>query len=197
MMTPAKELTRDDIMDMPPYGAIRMERRREIVADKKNRRVHIGPHATFYFENYWTMWLQVHEMLYIEKGGEAQIPDELNAYNPLIPKGRELIATVMFEIDDPAKRAAVLGELGGVEETFFLSIDGAEVTATAETDVDRTSAEGKASSVQFVHFHLTDDQAAKLKGGAGEVILGIKHPAYSHMTILPPATRAALAGDLD
>ena len=196
-MTPAKELTRDDIMDMAAYGAIRMERRREIVADKKNRRVHIGPHATFYFENYWTMWLQVHEMLYIEKGGEAQIADELNAYNPLIPKGRELIATVMFEIDDPAKRAAILGELGGVEETFFLSIDGAEVTATAETDVDRTSAEGKASSVQFVHFHLTDDQAAKLKGGAGEVILGIKHPAYSHMTILPPATRAALAGDLD
>ncbi|MEC9216655.1 MAG: DUF3501 family protein [Pseudomonadota bacterium] len=196
-MTPAKELTRDDIMDMAAYGAIRMERRREIVADKKNRRVHIGPHATFYFENYWTMWLQVHEMLYIEKGGEAQIPDELNAYNPLIPKGRELIATVMFEIDDPAKRAAILGELGGVEETFFLSIDGAEVTATAETDVDRTSAEGKASSVQFVHFHLTDDQAAKLKGGAGEVILGIKHPAYSHMTILPPATRAALASDLD
>lgn len=196
-MTPAKELTRDDIMDMAAYGAIRMERRREIVADKKNRRVHIGPHATFYFENYWTMWLQVHEMLYIEKGGEAQIPDELNAYNPLIPKGRELIATVMFEIDDPAKRAAILGELGGVEETFFLSIDGAEVTATAETDVDRTSAEGKASSVQFVHFHLTDDQAVKLKGGAGEVILGIKHPAYSHMTILPPATRAALAGDLD
>ena len=196
-MTPAKELTRDDIMDMAAYGAIRMERRREIVADKKNRRVHIGPHATFYFENYWTMWLQVHEMLYIEKGGEAQIPDELNAYNPLIPKGRELIATVMFEIDDPAKRAAILSELGGVEETFFLSIDGAEVTATAETDVDRTSAEGKASSVQFVHFHLTDDQAAKLKGGAGEVILGIKHPAYSHMTILPPATRAALAGDLD
>ena len=196
-MTPAKELTPDDIMDMAAYGAIRMERRREIVADKKNRRVHIGPHATFYFENYWTMWLQVHEMLYIEKGGEAQIPDELNAYNPLIPKGRELIATVMFEIDDPAKRAAILGELGGVEETFFLSIDGAEVTATAETDVDRTSAEGKASSVQFVNFHLTDDQAAKLKGGAGEVILGIKHPAYSHMTILPPATRAALAGDLD
>ena len=196
-MTPAKELTRNDIMDMAAYGAIRMERRREIVADKKNRRVHIGPHATFYFENYWTMWLQVHEMLYIEKGGKAQIPDELNAYNPLIPKGRELIATVMFEIDDPAKRAAILGELGGVEETFFLSIDGAEVTATAETDVDRTSAEGKASSVQFVHFHLTDDQAAKLKGGAGEVILGIKHPAYSHMTILPPATRAALAGDLD
>lgn len=196
-MTPAKELTRDDIMDMAAYGAIRMERRREIVADKKNRRVHIGPHATFYFENYWTMWLQVHEMLYIEKGGEAQIPDELNAYNPLIPKGRELIATVMFEIDDPAKRAAILGELGGVEETFFLSIDGAEVTATAETDVDRTSAEGKASSVQFVHFHLTDEQAAKLKGGVGEVILGIKHPAYSHMTILPPATRAALAGDLD
>ncbi|MGB1005810.1 MAG: DUF3501 family protein [Thalassobaculaceae bacterium] len=196
-MTPAKELTRDDIMDMAAYGAIRMERRREIVADKKSRRVHVGPHATFYFENYWTMWLQVHEMLYIEKGGEAQIPDELSAYNPLIPKGRELIATVMFEIDDPAKRAAVLGQLGGVEETFFLSIDGAEVTATAETDVDRTSAEGKASSVQFVHFHLTDAQAAALKDGAGEVILGIKHPAYSHMTILPPATRTALAGDLD
>ena len=192
-----REITRDDILPMETYEAERRELRRDLVAKKKFRRQDVGPVCTFYFENYETMWAQVHEMLYIEKGGEEQIADELRAYNPLIPQGRELIATVMFEIDDPAKRAAILGDLGGVEETFFLSIDGAEVTATAETDVDRTSAEGKASSVQFVHFHLTDDQSAKLKGGAGEVILGIKHPAYSHMTILPPATRAALAGDLD
>ena len=78
----------------------------------------------------------------------------------------------------------------------FSTIDGAEVTATAETDVDRPAPRAKPIG-QFVHFHLTDEQAANLKGGVGEVILGIKHPAYSHMTILPPATRAALAGDLD
>ena len=192
----ATELTRADIMDMNAYGAVRTEKRQQVVAAKKHRRIHVGPHATFYFESFQTMWLQVHEMLYIEKGGEEQIADELSAYNPLIPKGRELVATVMFEIDEPVKRAAILGELGGVEETFFLSVDGEEAEVVAETDVDRTSAEGKASSVQFVHFKMTGGLAEKFKSSSGDVILGIKHPAYSHLTILPPATRAALAADL-
>ena len=107
------EITRDDIMDMAEYGAIRKERRREMIAKKKQRRVAIGPDAHAHFEDYDSMWLQVHEMLYIEKGGEDQLVDELAAYNPLIPKGRELVCTVLFEIDDPVRRARVLAGLGG------------------------------------------------------------------------------------
>jgi len=162
---------------------------------KKHRRVAIGPHAAFYFENYDTMWRQIHEMLYIEKGGEAQIPDELAAYNPLIPKGRELVATLMFEIDDEALRKRVLGRLGGVEETVFIKFGGYEIIATAETDVDRTTAAGKASSVQFLHFNFTDEQAAAFKAFEGDVMLGIKHENYPHMTLLPAATKAALESD--
>ena len=109
------EITRADIMDMAEYAKIRAAKRKELVGVKKNRRVPIGPYATFYFESYETMWLQIHEMLYIEKGGENQIPDELAAYNPLIPKGRELVATLMFEIDDETLRKSILGRLGGVE----------------------------------------------------------------------------------
>lgn len=191
-----KEITRADIMDMAEYAKIRIARRKEIVAVKKNRRIGVGPDATFYFESYETMWLQIHEMLYIEKGGEEQIPDELSAYNPLIPQGRELVATVMFEIDDPERRADLLGRLGGVEDTFFLSIDGEEVMSRPEEDVDRTNAAGKASSVQFVHFHLTDDQAEKMKAGA-QTLVGVKHDAYGHIAILSDASRDELAKDLD
>jgi hypothetical protein len=143
------------------------------------------------------MWYQVHEMLFIEKGGEPQIPDELAAYNPLIPNGRELVATVMFEIDDPERRQALLAKLGGVEETALLEIDGDPVAGRPEEDVDRTSAAGKASSVQFIHFPLTAAQAAKLKRPNAQVMLGFRHPNYGHMTVLPETTRAALAEDLD
>ena len=102
---PAKhEITNDDIMARDDYIAVRPARKREITAIKKNRRVSVGPDATFYFESYDTMLHQVQEMLYIEKGGDDQIEDELSAYNPLIPNGRELVATLMFEIDEPVRR---------------------------------------------------------------------------------------------
>ena len=93
------EIGRADILPMEDYAARRAELKREISGIKRNRRIEVGPFATFYFESYRTMWHQIHEMLYIEKGGEDQIAGELGAYNPLIPKGRELVATVMFEID--------------------------------------------------------------------------------------------------
>ncbi|HYE50604.1 MAG TPA: DUF3501 family protein, partial [Azospirillaceae bacterium] len=157
-MTQKREITRADILPMAEYAKVRAARRKELVEVKRNRRVAVGPYATFYFENYDTMWLQIHEMLYIERGGEEQIADELSAYNPLVPKGAELVATVMFEIDDPVRRKTVLGKLGGVEDTFFLELGGERVTGTPEEDVDRTSASGKASSVQFVHFHLNPAQ---------------------------------------
>ncbi len=196
-MSAKREITRDDILDMAEYNSTRKARRSEIVARKRNRRVDIGPYATAYFECYETMWHQVHEMLFIERGGEEQIADELSAYNPLIPNGRELVATVMFEIDDEVRRKMVLAKLGGVEETAFMKFAGETVTGVPEADVDRTNADGKASSVQFIHFPFTDEQAAKFSAEGTEVTLGFTHPAYGHMTLLPEAVRAELSGDFD
>ena len=191
------EITRDDLISVEAYGSERRQRRAAIVAVKQNRRVEIGPVCTFYFENYETMLLQVQEMLYIEKGGEEQIEDELSAYNPLIPKGRELIATVMFEIDDRSRRSAFLSKLGGIEETAFLKFEGETVIGRPEEDVDRTTADGKASAVQFIHFPFTDTQVAKFTAPGTEVTLGFSHPDYGHMASLREEVRAALSQDFD
>ena len=189
------ELTADDILDLPDYEKIRETRRAEIVAKKKLRRVAVGPYATFYFESYDTMWYQVQEMLRIEKGGDAQLVDELEAYNPLIPKGSELVATIMFEIDNADIRSAFLAGLGGVEDCMTIEIAGEPVTAIPEQDVDRTTADGKASSVQFVHFNFSADQITKFKADNARVTGGINHPKYGHMTVLSEESRAALAED--
>lgn len=191
-----RAITRDDIMPMERYRAERKALRSQLVTMKRHRRMAVGPDCTFYFENYETMWHQVHEMLFIEKGGDAQIPDELSAYNPLIPNGRELVATVMFEIDDPVRRQALLGQLGGIEEAVFLQIGDETITACPEVDVNRTSASGKASSVQFLHFPLTEAQAARFKTGDCQVMVGFRHPGYGHMAILAPEVHQALSQDL-
>ncbi len=196
-MNAKHEITRDDIMAMDDYAAVRRERRGEAVALKRNRRMEVGPVAAFYFENYATMWHQVHEMLHIERGGEEQIADELAAYNPLIPQGRELVATIMFEVDDEARRRTFLAKLGGIEETAFLRFAGETVTGVPEADVDRTTAEGKASAVQFIHFPFTDGQVAKFSAAGTEVIIGFDHPEYAHMAVMADAVRAALAEDFD
>src|SRR5437870_3607604 len=138
MTTQKRAITRDDILPLKAYAAERKALRQDIRAVKNRRRIEVGPFATFYFENYQTMWHQVHEMLYAEKGGEAQIADELTAYNPLIPKGDELVATVMFEIDDEARRAAALRRLGGIDNKMFLSVGGEKIRAVPEADVERT-----------------------------------------------------------
>ncbi len=196
-MAKAREIGRGDIMPMDEYAKVRKTRRAELLAHKQPRRVPLGPYATCYFESYETMWHQVHEMLYIERGGEEQIDDELSAYNPLIPNGSELVCTVMFEVDDPVRRKTLLGDLGGIEETMFLRFDGEDVAGQPEEDVDRTTADGKASSVQFVHFPLTPGQVEKFKTPGMQVTLGFAHPDYGHMTLLSENTRAALADDLD
>ena len=196
-MAAKHEITRADIMPMDAYEKVRSAKRREMRPIKDRRRVAVGPYATFYFENYETMWHQVHEMLFIERGGEEQIADELDAYNPLIPKGGELVATVMFEIDNPQLRASVLGKLGGVEDTMRLEINGEATMGLAEEDVDRTSAAGKASSVQFVHFRLTGARKEAFKTPGTRSILAITHPAYEHMAAIPEDVRAELAKDLD
>jgi len=129
-LVPAKRrLTAADILSLDAYLPVRSERRRQISELKRLRRVEVGPCATFHFENFETMRQQVQEMLYIEKGGDKQLADELEAYNPLIPQGTELSATVMFEIDDPVRRAETLGRLGGVENSP-LSIHGPSVSET-------------------------------------------------------------------
>jgi hypothetical protein len=182
-------------MPLDVYIEKRRELRKNIVDYKKNRRVALGPYATFYFESYETMIAQVQEMLYIEKGGDEQLQDELTAYNPLIPNGKELTATLMFEIDNPISRAAFLGKVGGIEETVFMKINSEIIKAVPEEDVDRTSTEGKASSVQFIHFNFTDDQIEKFKSNNLEIELGIDHKEYSHTTKLSEENIASLSAD--
>jgi hypothetical protein len=195
--TQKKQITRADILAPEEYARRRAEFRRDVVALKRRRRVEVGPVATFYFESFATMLQQVQEMLHIEKGGEAQIADELAAYNPMIPNGSELTATVMFEIDDPVRRANFLGRLGGVEQTAFIRLDGETVKGVPEADQDRTNAEGKASSVQFIHFPFTAPQIALFRQKLRQVILGFDHAEYSHMAVMPETVRAELAGDFD
>ena len=194
-MNAKTELTCSDILDLKTYTGVRDQRRAEILYKKKLRRVAVGPYATFYFECFETMWYQVQEMLRIEKGGEAQLKDELDAYNPLIPKGRELVATVMFEIDNANIRTALLSGLGGVEENFIMQLDDEYIVAKPEEDLDRTNANGKASSVQFVHFNFTVPQITKFKEERTNITVGINHTKYGHTAVLSADTREELASD--
>lgn len=190
-----RRITPADILDPAAYEAVRNERRAALIPVKKRRRVEVGPYATFYFESYDTMWLQIQEMLRIEKGGAEQVADELKAYNPLIPQGRELVATLMFEVDEPLQRANFLARLGGVESTIFLDLGGVRLSAVLEGDVERTNEAGKTSSVHFLHFPFTDEQVRQFKSSAGPVILGFAHANYAHMALMGPETRSALAED--
>ena len=192
-----KLIQKEDIMPLDVYTIQRKDLRKKIVDFKKNRRIPLGPYATFYFESYETMLAQVQEMLYIEKGGDEQLKDELTAYNPLVPNGKELTATLMFEIDNPVSRATFLGKVGGIEEKVYMKVSGDLIKAVPEKDVDRTSAEGKASSVQFIHFKFNDDQINKFKSDSSEIELGIDHNEYSHSTKLTKATVNSLISDFN
>jgi hypothetical protein len=192
-----RSLTRADILPLDEYAKVRRTRRSEISEIKKRRRVEVGPFATFYFENFDTMWQQVQEMLYIEKGGDAQIDDELAAYNPLIPQGSELVATVMFEIEDPARRARELTRLGGIESHAFIEIGGDRVRGEADLTRENTSPDGKASSVQFLRFPFSPEQVAMFKAPGARVLVGFDHPNYGHLATMPEPIRAALSEDFD
>ena len=191
-----REIQKEDIMPLDVYTKQRKELRKNILEFKKDRRVPLGPYATFYFESYETMLAQVQEMLYIEKGGDDQLKDELSAYNPLVPNGKELTATLMFEIDNPVSRATFLGKVGGIEEKVYMKVDGDLIKAVPEEDVDRTSAEGKASSVQFIHFKFNDEQIKKFKSNS-LIELGIDHNEYSHSTKLSDVTVKSLSADFN
>ena len=190
-------ISRDDILPMDAYERVRDERRRAVTALKRDRRVAVGPDATFYFENRDTMLHQIHEMLRIEKGGDEQVADELAAYTPLVPDGRTLVATMMIEIDDPVRRHRVLSGLGGIENTITLTVDGMVIAAMPEGDVERTKDDGKTSSIHFLKFPFTADQIAAFRQPGQRVILAVGHPGYDHMAALSEVTRAALAADFE
>ncbi|GAB4151720.1 MAG: DUF3501 family protein [Sphingomonadales bacterium] len=192
-----RRITKADIASNEAYAAQRAERRRALLPVKKLRRIEVGPFATFYFENFDTMLLQVQEMLFIEKGGDEQLADELAAYNPLIPQGDELVATVMFEIDDESRRHRVLSRLGGIERHCFLQLGDQKIYAQPEDDLERTSEDGKTSSVHFMHFRLSPEQAAAFRDDTAPALLGFDHEHYAHLAVLSPDNRKALAADLD
>ena len=190
-----RKITTADILPDADYNARRKDLRAASIEEKKNRRMEVGPYATLYFENYDSMWLQVQEMLRIEKGGAAQIEGELEAYNPLIPQGAELIATMMIEIEDGARRDRELRRLGHIEDTVFLDIGKDRIKGTPTDYEDRTTADGKTSSVHWLRFTFTPAQIAAFRAGAEAVVIGMSHANYGHMAVMPPPVRAALAKD--
>ena len=191
-----RSVEKADLLSAEAYIKNRKKIRKELVEFKKNRRLQLGPYATFYFESFETMLAQIQEMLHIEKGGDEQLKDELAAYNPLVPKGNELVATLMFEIDNPITRADFLGKVGGIEEKVYLKVGEESIKASPETDVDRTSAEGKASSVQFLHFVFSDEQIKKFRDLDTEVFISIDHDLYSHKAKISANIKTSLMKDL-
>jgi hypothetical protein len=179
-----RRIERGDVLIGAEYANVRVERRQAVAGIKRYRRLAVGPDITFYFESYDTMLHQVQEMVHIEKGGEAQIADELAAYDPLIPQGRELVATTMIEIDDPVRRGRMLAALGGIEETVALIIGDDQITAVAEHDVERTTDAGKTLSIHFLRFPLTDAQADAFRAPGTRAVLAIEHAGYGHMAVV-------------
>jgi len=190
-----RQIEKQDLLPPDVYAKGRKQIRKDLIEFKKDRRIALGPYANFYFESFETMLAQIQEMLHIEKGGDEQLKDELIAYNPLVPNGKELVATLMFEIDNPLSRGAFLGKVGGIEGKVFIKIDNEKIKAVPEADVDRTSTEGKASSVQFIHFKLNDDQITKFKSGSLNIELGIDHKEYTHTTKLTDDNVKSLSAD--
>lgn len=190
-----RKVTPEDVIPDSEFRIQRSARRAALLPRKALRRVALGPHCTFYFESFDTMLFQIQEMLLIEKGGAAQLPDELAAYNPLIPQGRELVATVMFELDDPVRRARLLGSLGGVEDRFRILIGNDAIAGLPESDVERSRDDGKTSSVHFLRFAFTDAQVAAFRGLDVVVSIECDDPRYPHQTRLSAETREELARD--
>ena len=189
-----RTITAADIMATEQYELIRRDKKAEAIERKKLSRLSIGPNAVILCENWDSMWLQIQEMLRIEKGGDEQLVDELAAYDPMVPKGRELTATVFFEIGDPDRRDAFLRTIGGVEDHISIQVGGHVVPARAEGDTERTRAsDNKASAVHFFHFDFTPEAVAAWKSGDGTALLLIDHPNYGHAAVIGADSRAFLA----
>jgi hypothetical protein len=192
-----KKINRDELMPLEQYAKQRNDYRAKVMAHKKNRQVHIGAHATLYFEDRLTMAYQIQEMLRAERIFEDDgIEEELNAYNPLIPDGTNWKATFMIEYGDVEERRVALEKMIGVEDKVWVQVaDFSKVYAIADEDLERETEE-KTSSVHFLRFELTPDMVKAVKTGAA-VAMGIDHPAYTHSVApLPVAIRDSLTADL-
>jgi hypothetical protein len=187
-------ITADDIMPLEQYEMIRTDKKQEALLRKKLTQISVGPSATASFESWDSMWLQIQEMLRIEKGGAAQLIDELVAYDPMVPKGSELTMTLFFEIPDPVRRDAFLRRLGGVEDHIALQVGQHVIRARPEGDLERTRAsDGKTSAVHFFHFDFSPEAVAAWKSGEGQAMLVIDHPEYGHAALIGNAARAFLS----
>jgi hypothetical protein len=189
-----RTITAADILPVEQYKAIRAEKKAEAIARKQLTRISVGPHATVLFETWDSMWLQIQEMLRIEKGGDEQIPDELAAYDPMVPKGSEFTATVLFEVGDPVRRDAFLRSIGGIEKHVAIEVAGHQLRARPEGDIERTrERDNKASAVHFFHFDFTPEAVAAWKSGEGSAMVLMDHPSYGHAALVSAETRAFLA----
>lgn len=195
MTTNLQRILPEALMPLDEYAQKRTLIRKHMVELKRDRRLAVGPFATFHFENYETMWAQVMEMLHIEKGGPEQIQGELDAYNPLIPQGSELIATLMLEIEDPARRNRELVRLAGIDTCCYIELGNQRLAGSPTEYGERTSADGKTSSVHWIRFAFTATLRQQFANPAVPALLGIAHPAYGHIAVIPPSTRAALSKD--
>jgi len=190
----SRTITADDIMATEQYELIRKDKKAEAIERKKLSRLSVGPNAVILFENWDSMWLQIQEMLRIEKGGEEQLADELAAYDPMVPKGSELTATVLFEVADPDRRDAFLRTIGNVEDHISIQVGGHVIKARPEGDVERTrESDGKASAVHFFHFDFSPEAIAAWKSGEGQAMVVIDHPNYGHAALIGKDTREFLA----
>jgi len=191
------KISRDSLMTLEAYAKARKDFRARVIAHKKDRTVALGDHVTLIFEDELTIRYQVQEMLRVEKIFEEQgIQDELDAYNPLVPDGRNLKATMMIEYEDLEERRTALAKLRGIEDKAWVRVEGsAKVYAIADEDLDRETEE-KTSSVHFLRFELTPAMAAALKGGA-PIGIGIDHSHYqAKIDPVAPAIRASLVEDI-
>lgn len=194
--SPGAKLKRDDLWRLEEYAVERKAFRAEVIAHKKTRRVALGPHATLLFEDFLTMKYQVQEMLRIERIFEpAAIEEEIAAYNPLIPDGRNWKATFLIEYEDPSERAAALARMPGVEHRVWFRIGNGERSfAHANDDMDRTERD-KTAAVHFLRFELSEEDVKAVHRGE-EVQIGIDHPELACEKLLPRETAASLARDL-
>ena len=193
-----QKLSREDLYSLENYAKIRPDFRAKVLAHKKNRSLRIGPNANLLFEDRTTIQYQIQEMLRIERiFEEAGIRDELAAYNPLIPDGRNLKATFMLEYENIEERRRALAELLGVEERVWVRVDDMDETwSIADEDLQRTTGE-KTSAVHFLRFEFTPEAAGTIKMGSA-ISVGIDHDAYRHeVSPVPDSIRRALAADLD
>ena len=193
-----QKLTPAHLMTLEAYAKARKDFRARVLAHKKHRTVHLGEHVTLIFEDALTIQYQVQEMLRIEKIFEEQgIQQEIDAYNPLIPDGRNLKATMMVEYEEENERRAALARLKGIEDRTYIRAEGcAPVYAIADEDLDRENEE-KTSSVHFLRFELSKEMVDALKYGVG-LSMGVDHPHYSAtLDPVPAEIRSALLADLD